>query len=191
LCMTVQKYNETYSYYPDPSDNWRADTNLVAQLKRLLGLPGHLLPRDWRCQDLLRRAGIAIRERVGRPLIVAPEARRVQTTVEPDIRLPVWSIHRGGGIRTVESVSYKTGGSPAAARRSTRGVIAVVVTGRTDGNHHVDRAQLDITKGPVPSSIEPLERFCDGSPDVPRVDVSWAGVPSRFRVTLPYPTIPI
>lgn len=43
LWMTVQKHNETYSYYPDPSDNWRADTNLVEQteskLKRLLGLP--------------------------------------------------------------------------------------------------------------------------------------------------------
>jgi hypothetical protein len=41
--MTIQKYNETYSYHPDPSDNLRVDTNLLVQteskLKRLLGLP--------------------------------------------------------------------------------------------------------------------------------------------------------
>jgi len=43
LWMTVQKYNESYWYQPDPSDNWNSKTDHVEQtqikLKRLLGLP--------------------------------------------------------------------------------------------------------------------------------------------------------
>lgn len=42
LWMTVQKYNESYFYQPDPSDNWTSRTSLVEdteiKLKRLLGL---------------------------------------------------------------------------------------------------------------------------------------------------------
>lgn len=43
LWMTVQKYNESYFYQPDPSDNWTSHTSLIEdteiKLKRLLGLP--------------------------------------------------------------------------------------------------------------------------------------------------------
>lgn len=43
LWMTIQKYNESYWYQPDPSDNWTSKTNHLEQtegkLKRLLGLP--------------------------------------------------------------------------------------------------------------------------------------------------------
>ncbi len=43
LWMTLQKYNETYWYRPNPSDNWTSETNHIEQtedkLKRLLGLP--------------------------------------------------------------------------------------------------------------------------------------------------------
>ena len=43
LWMTVQKYNESYFYQPNPSDNWTSHTSLVEQteikLKRLLGQP--------------------------------------------------------------------------------------------------------------------------------------------------------
>lgn len=42
LWMTVQKYNESYFYHPDPNDNWISRTTLVEnteiKLKRLLGL---------------------------------------------------------------------------------------------------------------------------------------------------------
>lgn len=41
LWMTVQKYNESYSYQPDPSDNWTSKSSIAEQteskLKRLLG----------------------------------------------------------------------------------------------------------------------------------------------------------
>lgn len=43
LWMTVQKFNERFSYRPDPADNWTSETDLIEQtevkLKRLLGLP--------------------------------------------------------------------------------------------------------------------------------------------------------
>ena len=43
LWLTVQKYNETYLYQPDPSDNWTSKTSIAEQtetkLKRLLGFP--------------------------------------------------------------------------------------------------------------------------------------------------------
>lgn len=43
LWMIIQKYNENYSYCPDPSNNWQSYTSHVSQteirLKRLLGLP--------------------------------------------------------------------------------------------------------------------------------------------------------
>ena len=43
LWMTVQKFNERFSYRPDPTDNWTSETDLAEQteikLKRLLGLP--------------------------------------------------------------------------------------------------------------------------------------------------------
>lgn len=41
LWLTVQKYNESYSYQPDPSDNWISKTSIAEQteikLRRLLG----------------------------------------------------------------------------------------------------------------------------------------------------------
>lgn len=43
LWLTIQKYNETYWYQPDPSDNWSSQTSIAEQtelkLKRLLGFP--------------------------------------------------------------------------------------------------------------------------------------------------------
>lgn len=43
LWMTIQKYNESYWYQPDPSDNWSSKTDHIEQteskLQRLLGLP--------------------------------------------------------------------------------------------------------------------------------------------------------